>query len=528
MLVVLLVLIVIVIFVLIFLDLNKAGENIMYEQLPETANKIDSILLKNNIYLIPDMAYLTRIKPLFYTSLPGGNEIQYFDMLNSSGIIKNIIQKTIYFNHDISSIYILLEDRTAPYVLVNGDLRLKLSIEDADWIPSCFSMNSEYYFEWRTMHISFVGEIDAFSVYRKINSVNWQSGEVTEGYIVINYDWKIITNQINEILGYGRSINLFNKKENQVLSIGKNVLDRDSAERITVEWLRSNITSGGSGGYVAQRDQTVYIGHIQDSPLYYILTQDGLTLGEFLGNLRNNLLLILIIVGIIILILYINTYIQSEKILRTEMELLYGRTQLNSHFLLNAMDYIYWKGIHKYGIENKETEMIEKLCAILKYTLDSSGTKATLEEEINYAKLYLEMQMIRKDITLDVEWIIPAEALKITTEKLITQTILENSIQHGMYTMGKELKIRVNSVIDNKYLYLYFEDSGQGMKDEEITAFNESFKEYIKRPSNHIGLSNINRRLKIRYGSEYGITLRPSELGGLCVEIKLPFDTNQM
>ena len=134
------------------------------------------------------------------------------------------------------------------------------------------------------------------------------------------------------------------------------------------------------------------------------------------------------------------------------------------------------------------------------------------------------MQMIRKEIILDVEWVIPAEALKITTEKLITQTILENSIQHGMYTMGKELKIRVNSVIKDKYLYLYFEDSGQGMKDGDITALNESFRENIKATSNHIGLSNINRRLKIRYGSEYGLALRPSELGGLCVELKLPFD----
>jgi two-component system sensor histidine kinase YesM len=225
--------------------------------------------------------------------------------------------------------------------------------------------------------------------------------------------------------------------------------------------------------------------------------------------------------------LYINNFIQSKKILKNEVELLYGRTQLNSHFLLNAMDYIYWKNVHTYGPENEESRMIDKLCSILKYTLDSSGTLATLEEEINYAKLYLEMQRIRKELKLDVEWDIPPETLEVTSEKLITQTLLENSIQHGMDLSRRErLKIKVSAKIRDKDLILCFEDSGKGMSAGEIAAMNELFRKNIKKNSAHIGLVNINNRIKLQYGDGYGVTLSHSELGGLKVELKLWFSKN--
>jgi hypothetical protein len=532
-LVITLILILVLIFIWIFADFNRAASNIGHEQLTVTAEKIKNTVLKNDIFLMPDMAYLTKIKRLFYTSIPESDERQYADLINSAGIIKNIIQKSVYFNRDILSVYIMLADNSAPYVLVDGELRLKLSMEDSGWEKTCFSMNTEYYFDWRIMKFYYASQREVVSLYRKINSVNWETNEKTEGYVIINYDRKGFENQILETLGYGKSICFLNGETGHLLSIGKNDLNAESAAAL--------LKTGNSAH--PKKAVKRYAGQIQNSPLFFIITQDDVPLMDFFRLLRFRLLFILIIIGIIISILFFHNTVQSERIMRTEIELLYGRTQLNSHFLLNAMDYIYWKNVTNYGPENEESEMMEKLCSILKYTLDSSGTLAALGEEIEYAKMYLRMQKIRKEIQMDAEWNIPEETLGITTEKLIVQTILENSIQHGMNAGSQEkinnraaerspevrqglkplsqIKIRVSSKIIKSDLYLYFEDSGKGMDAGEMAELNGLFKGNSIRNSGHIGLVNINRRLKLQYGKNYGIALRNSELGGLLVELKL-------
>jgi sensor histidine kinase YesM len=528
--VVLLTVVLIISFVQIFFEFNSAASAIGYEDLEDTAEKVEKILLKTEIYLMPDMAYLAKIRRLFYTTMPVTNEFQYIALVNSADIIKNIIKKGVYFNQDILSIYIMLDDITAPYVLVNGDLRLILSMEDAEWIASCFSMDSEYFFEWRIMKLFLADDREVISVYRKISSVNWENMEKIEGYIVINFDRKSIENQIREALGYGKSITLLNERSAEILSVGTNTLSLETASGIIGEWIENKSGGGASKEpvkYSNHTGKTTYIKQMHNSPLYYILTQDELPLRDFFNDLRYKLLLILIIVGIITSVLYTNNFIQSEKMLKNEIELLYGRTQLNSHFLLNAMDYIYWKNVHDYGPENEESGMIDKLCSILKYTLDSSGTLATLGEEINYAKLYLEMQKIRKELKLDAEWDIAPETLEVTSEKLITQTLLENSIQHGMCANHRDLlKIRVSAKIRDRDLILSVEDSGKGMSAGEMAAMNEMFRKNIRKNSGHIGLVNINYRLKLRYGDDYGVTLSHSDLGGLKVELKLRFNQN--
>jgi two-component system sensor histidine kinase YesM len=193
------------------------------------------------------------------------------------------------------------------------------------------------------------------------------------------------------------------------------------------------------------------------------------------------------------------------------------------------MDSIYWKCVHHNGIENEESLMIEKLCLILKYTLDSSGNLATLKDEIDYAKLYLEVQRMRKEIELMVEWNIPEEILMFTTEKLITQPILENCIQHGIEPGSKrKLKIRVNSRIDKRDIYLSFEDNGKGMTDDNLERLDKRLRDNKLRRSGHIGLANINRRLKLQYGDDYGVYLSHSDLGGLRVELKLRYEKNDI
>jgi sensor histidine kinase YesM len=517
------------IFVSIFVEFDMFTKTAALDRIKSIGNRFNDILIRKEIYLMPDTAYFMKIRPVFYNP----QSVDYADsrfpeLLDSpSNIMKNI-KKGIGLNPDIRSVYAMIDDPNALYVMVNGEMRLKTNLADAHWIKNCFSMNGDCRIEWRNLRLSYTRNVEVISVYRKVVSLDWKNEEKITGYIVVNYDRQNIENQINTVLDYGEAVALYDSMTNQLLYIGDENFEQDINSYLPgwrqKSYLESAVADNKRRGavYSNSMGKMFYIGQIYDSSLYYILKKEDRRLKEYFSTLGFKILLIFAIGSIILIILYMNNYIQSGKILKNEVDLLYGRAQINSHFLLNAIDFIYWKNVHSHGIDSEETEMLETLCQILKYTLDSSETSATLFEEINYAKLYLRIQQIRKGIQLQTEWNIPGEALEAVAEKLITQPILENSIQHGFFPRGNtEIKIRVSAEIQAGILYLTFEDNGGGMVDSELYRLNREFRGKVLGRNDHIGLKNINRRLKLKYGDEYGLTLSHSDMGGLCVELKL-------
>ena len=494
---------------------------------------MENILLKKEIYFYPDTIYLAKLLPLFYGNLYDGMNTMSDDWKNSIMIIIGNIKKGINIDQNIRSVYMMLVDAKAPYILVNGDTRRKADFSDITWINSCYAMEKNYHIERRNLRLSFTRNIDVLSVYQKLTSFDWKNDNISvNGYIVINYNEENIDNQINAILEHEEALILYDTKTNTAMEFGNATVIKDMAEQLiakleTMDTNKDGIgMSGNRAGILSsQMGKISYINRVYDTSSYYIFMREDTRLSSFLDGAKYGILLLVILIFSLSFILYFNHYMQSQHIIFTEIELLYGHAQINSHFLLNVMDTIYWKTIHKNGIETEESTMIEKLCLILKYSLDSSGNLASLNDEVNYSKLYLELQQIRKEIKMKVEWNIPDEILAVTTEKLITQPILENCIQHARKPGADVLLlIRVNSLIDRGNLSLYFEDNGKGMTNDDLCRLNEQLRRKGTSSSGHIGLANINRRLSLRYGDNYGIYLKHSDLGGLCVELKMRYD----
>ena len=90
--------------------------------------------------------------------------------------------------------------------------------------------------------------------------------------------------------------------------------------------------------------------------------------------------------------------VESKRELKAELDALYGHVQINSHFLLNTLDSIYWSSVSRMGADSKESAMIGDLCEILKYALDSSDLYTSLREEVECTLRYIEIQQMRKNI----------------------------------------------------------------------------------------------------------------------------------
>ena len=107
---------------------------------------------------------------------------------------------------------------------------------------------------------------------------------------------------------------------------------------------------------------------------------------------------------------------------------------------------------------------------------------------------------------------------------MILQPILENSIQHGGFFPGDSVFLHVEAKLMEDTLYLLVSDNGSGMEENEMRRMNRIFREDIPVRSKHIGLMNVNRRIQLQYGEEYGIVLQPSGDGlGLTVLISLKY-----
>ncbi|WP_243156276.1 sensor histidine kinase [Clostridium sp. C2-6-12] len=222
---------------------------------------------------------------------------------------------------------------------------------------------------------------------------------------------------------------------------------------------------------------------------------------------------------------YLKIQLSERKYKLENMELIALQSQINPHFLYNTLHTIYWEVIKISGSCSKPIKMIENLSDILNYSLATPFNKVSIEDEIRYTKTYLDIQMTRYTNKFDVTWIYNKSVHSISTIKLLIQPLVENCIYHGIKNKEEHGKIKIKLSIKNELLLLTIIDNGIGIPKEKLKDIKN--KLYLDGDhSNHIGLFNTNKRLKLTYGNDYGININ-SKLGfGCAIYIKMPISYN--
>ena len=198
------------------------------------------------------------------------------------------------------------------------------------------------------------------------------------------------------------------------------------------------------------------------------------------------------------------------------------QAQINPHFLYNTLETINWMAYNLSNSDNPVSAALVNLASFFRNTLSSSGYLISIGEEIKYTKDYLKILELRYGDLFDIVWDIDDSILSYTIIKICLQPIIENAVYHGFKPKGGKGLLTISGSLSGKNIVLTVRDNGVGMDEATVKSLNRRLREDAYTESNHIGIMNVNMRIKIIFGMEYGINVE-SHLGkGTTVNITIP------
>lgn len=216
--------------------------------------------------------------------------------------------------------------------------------------------------------------------------------------------------------------------------------------------------------------------------------------------------------------------INEEKLKSSQREAEFKMlsNQINPHFLYNTLETIRMKALLK---GDKEiSDIVKKLGKIMRRNLEVSGKSVTLESEVEIIKNYLEIQSMRFDgmVRFEINIAEAINAREYMILPLLLQPIVENAFVHGLEEKKDKGIILVNIYIENDMLKICVEDDGIGIDEDKLIKLNKSLNDK-ENTGKSIGMKNVNQRIKIYYGYNYGISIESILYVGTKVVITLPF-----
>lgn len=211
---------------------------------------------------------------------------------------------------------------------------------------------------------------------------------------------------------------------------------------------------------------------------------------------------------------------EQEKKRFYEIEAL--RAQINPHFLFNTLNSIKWmaKPIKAVHIENALTYLGE----ILRPLYKNSGTRCTVSEEIAYVTNYIKIMNIRFGDKIKLTFDIHEDLINEPILRFILQPIVENSILHGFMNRNYVGEITIQ-VMREEYLLIHVMDDGCGIADDRLEIIQREIRvlDGKREGIDGIGVINVNQRIKLHYGDEYGLEISNlEERTGVKVTCRLP------
>ncbi len=211
---------------------------------------------------------------------------------------------------------------------------------------------------------------------------------------------------------------------------------------------------------------------------------------------------------------------EQEK-MNLEIKML--QAQINPHFLYNTLDSIKWIATmqHSTGI----VRVVSALSSLLKNMAKGFNEKVTVRQELDFLDNYITIEKIRYIELFDVDITVEDPALyDAGIIKLTLQPLVENSIFSGIEPSGKPGLIQIHIYSRDQVLYISIRDNGVGISRENIDRMLTDTSRVTKHYMSGIGLPNVDRRIKLVYGQEYGLAI-DSEVGVYtCVTVSLPLE----
>jgi len=220
-----------------------------------------------------------------------------------------------------------------------------------------------------------------------------------------------------------------------------------------------------------------------------------------------------------------NNIKEHEKLKKAELNIM--QAQINPHFLYNSLDAIIWMA--EGGDREKIIDLVTALSGFFRISLSKGADIITLEKEIEHCRNYLIIQKMRYGELLSYSFSVDENILNEKIIKITLQPIIENAIYHGIKNRKKGGHINISVYkISSDEIEILVEDNGKGIQEDKLINLKESLlkindnSSYENSNQRSFGINNVNERIKLYFGEEYGIEIESVWNVGTRVKIKIP------
>lgn len=201
---------------------------------------------------------------------------------------------------------------------------------------------------------------------------------------------------------------------------------------------------------------------------------------------------------------------------KSEMKAL--QSQINPHFLYNTLDSIIWMA--ESGKNEEVVLMTASLARLLRQNISNEEEEISIFEEVEYCRNYLTIQKMRYKDKLEFRIDVAPEITSCQIIKLVLQPLIENAIYHGLKYKESKGLLELIGYAAGEDIIFEIRDNGVGMDEETLNHIFE--RHTVNYRSNGVGVYNVERRIKLTYGQEYGITYKSRSGEGTVARVCIP------
>lgn len=471
---------------------------------------------------------------------------ELFEETSRFRYIKGYIYEIGFYSQQADLLLVIPTPLSQTVVDTSGDYYREV----CDYLDSLQALEIAYYPHWDEQHshflLSFIKKnaeglgATFLSINMKMLSQFIPADEVTTYYIISDDGQILYSSDMNEM---GRQCSELTELENWTPDAEETVsFFRKDSLISTVKSTRYNwhyVAARNAETGVISQEQQIFIG-----TLFTICMAAGLLYAVFISRKANRPLIeimelmsspamlhqqysteeVQFIAEKLTSVLAANTALQSSleeriKSLNT-LQNIALQYQINPHFLFNTLNLMSVIASKELGVKHRLVSMISKLSAILRYSLEVDENTVSLEKELAYTKLYLDILLERHHDAFTVEYQIEEDALRCAVLRLSLQPLVENAIYHGIQPVGSG-KLTIGAACKNDVLQIWVSDNGIGMSEENVAMLNERIHDESLRQT-HIGLANVHKRIQLLFGGSYGVEVTSREGNGTQVSLRLP------
>lgn len=201
------------------------------------------------------------------------------------------------------------------------------------------------------------------------------------------------------------------------------------------------------------------------------------------------------------------------------------QSQINSHFIYNVLESI--KMMAEIEGQHEISNSITSLGKLMHYSMNWENHYVRLKDELDYVKNYILLSNVRYDYEVRLSIDVNSEFMNYEIPKMSIQPLVENAVKHGIKPKDADGDILIRSWTEGQMIFIEVRDNGVGISYDDLDILRKSIEENLDKAEDDkrgIGLENVNERLKLFYGMDYGLSIKSEKNMYTAIVLRLPYE----